>query len=417
MTAAPAVVDIGAAKPVRTSAYDGALPGSTWELDPGQTLRVELVNELPPLDHTDHPVEMDRPHEWTTTNLHTHGLHVSPEGDGDNVFVTIEPGERHQYEIEVPDDHPGGLFWYHPHRHGGVAQQIRGGMAGAIIVRGELDEVPEVAAAEERLMVIQAHRARRRLRGAGTDPRPVEDRGVLPAQPDPLPDQRPRRPDHHDAARRGAAVADRQRRRGQVHEPRARRARAARPGLGRPHPRRPGAGDQPVHVAGQPRRGARPGRRARHAAAGADAELEPEAGVRRCPRPDDVQPPARSSSPARSPRSSSRARASRWPCPPRCPAWDPPILPIARRRQVEYSVERDGLEFSTFGVDGEPFVPTQTPYQVRLDTAEEWTVVNGVDDKLPQHAHVVPHPRQPVQGHEDQRHRRSSARCGATRSC
>ena len=24
---------------------------------------------------------------------------------------------------------------------------------------------------------------------------------------------------------------------------------------------------------------------------------------------------------------------------------------------------------------------------MRLDTAEEWTVVNGVDDKLPQHAH------------------------------
>ena len=156
MTAAPAVVDIGAAQPVRTSAYDGALPGSTWELDPGQTLRVELINGLPPLDHADHPVEMDRPHEWTTTNLHTHGLHVSPEGDGDNVFVAIEPGQRHQYEIEVPDDHPGGLFWYHPHRHGGVAQQIRSGMAGAIVVRGELDRVPEVAAAEERLMVIQA---------------------------------------------------------------------------------------------------------------------------------------------------------------------------------------------------------------------------------------------------------------------
>ena len=47
------------------------------------------------------------------------------------------PAQRHQYEIEVPDDHPGGLFWYHPHRHGGVAQQVRSGMAGAIVVRGE----------------------------------------------------------------------------------------------------------------------------------------------------------------------------------------------------------------------------------------------------------------------------------------
>ena len=201
MTAAPAVVDIGAAMPVHTSAYDGALPGSTWELEPGQTLRVELINDLPPLDHAAHTVAMDRPHEWTTTNLHTHGLHVSPEGDGDNVFIAIEPGQRHQYEIEVPDDHPGGLFWYHPHRHGGVAQQIRSGMAGAIVVRGELDRVPEVAAAEERLLVIQAIELDDEFDGSGADPRSVEVRGVLPAQPDPLPDQRPRRPDHHDAAR------------------------------------------------------------------------------------------------------------------------------------------------------------------------------------------------------------------------
>ena len=153
LTPAPATVDIGAAQPITTFAYDGAIPGAMWSLRPGQTLRVDLVNELPPLDHE--AMDMDRPHQWTTTNLHTHGLHVSPVGDGDNPFVTIEPGARHHYEIEIPTDHTGGLFWYHPHRHGGVAQQIRGGMAGAIIVRGEIDEVPEVAAATERIVVIQ----------------------------------------------------------------------------------------------------------------------------------------------------------------------------------------------------------------------------------------------------------------------
>ena len=153
LTPAPATVDIGAAQPITTFAYDGAIPGAVWSLRPGQTLRVHLVNQLPPLDHA--TMEMDRPHEWTTTNLHTHGLHVSPVGDGDNPFVTIEPGADHHYEIEIPKDHTGGLFWYHPHRHGGVAQQIRGGMAGAIVVRGPIDEVPEVAAATERIVVIQ----------------------------------------------------------------------------------------------------------------------------------------------------------------------------------------------------------------------------------------------------------------------
>ena len=153
LTPAPATVDIGAAQPITTFAYDGAIPGAVWSVRPGQTLRVHLVNELPPIDHAS--MELDRPHEWTTTNLHTHGLHVSPVGDGDNPFVTIEPGADHHYEIEIPKDHTGGLFWYHPHRHGGVAQQIRGGMAGAIVVRGPIDEVPEVAAATERIVVIQ----------------------------------------------------------------------------------------------------------------------------------------------------------------------------------------------------------------------------------------------------------------------
>ena len=99
---------------------------------------------------------MDRPHEWTTTNLHTHGLHVSPGGNSDNVFLTVAPGEARPYEIRVPGDHPGGIFWYHPHRHGGVAQQVRGGMAGMIVVRGEIDRVKEVRDAKERIMVLQA---------------------------------------------------------------------------------------------------------------------------------------------------------------------------------------------------------------------------------------------------------------------
>jgi len=76
--------------------------------------------------------------------------------NSDNVFLEIAPGERFQYEIEVPDDHPGGLFWYHPHKHGGVCQQVRAGMAGALIVRGTIDEVPEVRAAKEQILVLQA---------------------------------------------------------------------------------------------------------------------------------------------------------------------------------------------------------------------------------------------------------------------
>jgi FtsP/CotA-like multicopper oxidase with cupredoxin domain len=155
LTCRPAVVDMGAPKPVRTYTYDGIVPGYTWELRGGDVLHVDLRNHLPELPPQP-PMTMDRPHEWTTTNLHTHGLHVSPSGIADNVFLKIPPGHRQRFEIPIPDDHPAGIFWYHPHHHGAVTQQVRAGMAGLIIVRGDLDRVPEVRAATEKVLVLQS---------------------------------------------------------------------------------------------------------------------------------------------------------------------------------------------------------------------------------------------------------------------
>ncbi len=109
------------------------MPGPTLRLRPGDTLRVELVNRL------------DR-----VTNLHVHGLHVSPEGNGDNVFVAVDPGRAHRYEYRLPDNHPPGVYWYHPHHHGTVADQVFGGLYGAIIV--EDDE--EIPVDRERVMVV-----------------------------------------------------------------------------------------------------------------------------------------------------------------------------------------------------------------------------------------------------------------------
>src|SRR5437764_1168805 len=140
LTARPGVVHMGAPRPVKTYTYDNVVPGYTWEINPGDTLKVDLVNHLPTIPHPPAMV-MTRPHEWTWTNLHTHGLHVSPAGNADNVFLEIPPGETQRYEIPLPADHPSGIFWYHPHRHGVVTQQVRAGMAGMIIVRGDLDRV------------------------------------------------------------------------------------------------------------------------------------------------------------------------------------------------------------------------------------------------------------------------------------
>jgi FtsP/CotA-like multicopper oxidase with cupredoxin domain len=69
---------------------------------------------------------------------------VSPDGHGDNPFVTIEPGDSIDYTIAVPADHSAGTYWYHPHHHGMVADQIFGGLAGALLV----DNGPDLSVTE-----------------------------------------------------------------------------------------------------------------------------------------------------------------------------------------------------------------------------------------------------------------------------
>ncbi|MEZ4495349.1 MAG: multicopper oxidase domain-containing protein [Thermomicrobiales bacterium] len=114
-------------------------------------------NELPQIETNQHlQARHTGPHDWTTMNLHTHGpRNVSPRGNSDNVFLSIAPGGSQQRNPPA-HDHPAGFHRYHPHHHGAVAHQLRAGLAGAIIVRGDLDEVPEVAAAREQVMVLQA---------------------------------------------------------------------------------------------------------------------------------------------------------------------------------------------------------------------------------------------------------------------
>src|SRR5262249_14394055 len=116
-----------------------------------------LVNALPPNPpsggHANNTL-----HEYNTTNLHTHGLHVSPAGNSDNVLLDVMPGTTQDFEIRIPANHPAGTFWYHAHRHGSVAAQVASGMSGAIIIEGGMDAVPEIAAAggsHDRVMLLQ----------------------------------------------------------------------------------------------------------------------------------------------------------------------------------------------------------------------------------------------------------------------
>jgi multicopper oxidase len=62
----------------------------------------------------------------------------SPIGTSDPSarMVAVRCGESVTYNFHLPADHPSGLYWYRPHRHGSATVQVRGGMAGLIIVKG-----------------------------------------------------------------------------------------------------------------------------------------------------------------------------------------------------------------------------------------------------------------------------------------
>ena len=109
----------------------------TIEVFSGETVRITLNNKLGPEPDCAPPGQsVNTPNCFDRTNLHTHGLWVSPVGNGDNVLISINPGVSFQYEYNIPTDHPAGTFWYHPHRHGSTALQVASGLAGALIVRG-----------------------------------------------------------------------------------------------------------------------------------------------------------------------------------------------------------------------------------------------------------------------------------------
>ena len=94
---------------------------------------------------------------------------MDPGGLSDNIFRSMLPGQIYDIVIPIPSDHTRGTYWYHPHHHGSADIQLTGGMAGVVIIEGDFDDIPEVMAAEERVLVLNEVpmilSGRRRYRG------------------------------------------------------------------------------------------------------------------------------------------------------------------------------------------------------------------------------------------------------------
>jgi len=118
--------------------YNGLIPGPILEARPGDVVRLLVRNSL---DHV--------------TNLHFHGLHVTPGGSGDNVLLRIERDQSFLYLFQIPSYHPAGLYWFHPHIHGLSGAQVRSGLAGVFSIRGDFDGIGDLPEATEYDIVYQ----------------------------------------------------------------------------------------------------------------------------------------------------------------------------------------------------------------------------------------------------------------------
>lgn len=126
-------------------------------------------------------------HGTRVTNVHTHGLHVEPNKNadgtqGDNVFLRVIPRADWKMRQQAPDPacrvlghdevvaeadysyqlgdvlkaqrqreggpampQPPGTHWYHPHSHGSTHDQVSSGMAGFLILEGDVDDAINIA--------------------------------------------------------------------------------------------------------------------------------------------------------------------------------------------------------------------------------------------------------------------------------
>jgi FtsP/CotA-like multicopper oxidase with cupredoxin domain len=140
LTAAPGVVRLGDFS-FPGFLYNGSYLPPVLRACTGDVMRISFKNRLPD----------------DASNLHFHGMSVSPKGNSDNVFVSVPPGEDFKYEVRIParDRQGPGLFWYHPHAHGVVAKQILGGLSGGLVIDGAEKLFPILQGLPERFLFMK----------------------------------------------------------------------------------------------------------------------------------------------------------------------------------------------------------------------------------------------------------------------
>lgn len=114
LVAAPSQVALFDGRPFDVWAYNSQVPGPTFRVRLGDTLRVTFTNNLP-----------------QPTTVHWHGVRVPNAMDGvpGVTQAPVAAGETFVYEFTPKD---AGTFWFHPHLRS--SEQVERGLFGVLIV-------------------------------------------------------------------------------------------------------------------------------------------------------------------------------------------------------------------------------------------------------------------------------------------
>lgn len=134
--------------------FEGREDPPVIRVSPGEDIRLTYTNQM----STHSQEQCVGGPCMNMTNLHFHGLHVSPNAPQDDVItMTAMPGQSLRYVVNIPLDEPPGLYWYHTHPHGESYRQDLDGMSGAIVIDGMERYVPEIRNMREQILVLRDH--------------------------------------------------------------------------------------------------------------------------------------------------------------------------------------------------------------------------------------------------------------------
>jgi suppressor of ftsI len=168
LEAAPSVVNV-AGQSFISNVYNGQYTPPVFRLRRGEELQLRLINRIGPAD-----VQID---ETQATNIHYHGMSVSPNPPADDIYITIPSFDMIQdagavshsharmlmrdepvfdYRWRVPEDHEQGAFWYHSHAHGQAEPQVLSGLSGLFMIDGLIEDwYPNLSGKRERFLVLK----------------------------------------------------------------------------------------------------------------------------------------------------------------------------------------------------------------------------------------------------------------------